>query len=216
LDCVEKVEILNPLSSSHPFFSDTFTASMKFEPCDAAATASVGVTDTQGLILAAGGFSEGITAGKPEHFDIPGASLTVTSFDIGEIGVYMDVNLGGNPDKLTLAVSLDICAGTELGCCSDKGTGALSHVCPSEIPIQLLEGTFSFGDNVCGAAVKPKPGGIGGAAIGGAIGAIAILGAAGFLYRRKQLKDADDCDDEDIKDDLREDLVDQVEGGDEQ
>jgi hypothetical protein len=172
----------------------------------------VGVTDTGGLIKAAtdgAGFSEGVYAGKPEHFDIPGASVSIT--DIGDVGVYMDVNLGGNPDKLTLDVSLDICAGDKFGCCSDKGTGLLAKFCPSEIPIQLLEGTFSFGDNVCGAAVKPKPGGIGGAAIGGVIGAIAILGAAGFLYRRKQLKDADDCDDEDNKDDLREDLVEKTE-----
>jgi hypothetical protein len=81
------------------------------------------------------------------------------------------------------------------------------------IPIQLLKGTFSFGDNVCGAPVKPKPAGIGGGAVGGVIGAFVILGAAGFLYRRKQLKDKEDYDAEDNKDDLREDLV--VEGGDE-
>jgi hypothetical protein len=212
LACAEKILIPGVTS---PWFSDTLTASMEFEPCAAAAHATVSVTDTKGLINAAtdgAGFSEGVTAGKAEHFDIPGASISITTpVDIGKVGVYMDVSLGGNPDKLTLDVSLDICAGTSLGCCSNP-KGALSAVCPSVIPIELLKGTFSFGDNVCGAPAKPKAGGIGGAAAGGVIGAIAILGAAGFLYRRKQRKDAEDCDDED-KDRLREDLV--VEGGDE-
>jgi hypothetical protein len=211
LACAEEIAIKFGVVS---LFSDTLTASMEFEPCAAAAHATVSVTDTKGLINAAtdgAGFSEGVTAGKAEHLPIPGAGFDGSKAGIGMVGVFMDVSLGGNPDKLTLGVSLDICAGTSFGCCSNP-KGALSTVCPSVIPIQLLKGTFSFGDNVCGAPAKPKAGGIGGAAAGGVIGAIAILGAAGFLYRRKQRKDAEDCDDED-KDRLREDLV--VEGGDE-
>jgi hypothetical protein len=210
LACSEKIEV--PLG----FFSDTITASMEFEPCAAAAHATVSVTDSEGLIKKAtdgAGFSEGITAGKAKHFAIPGCGFDAKSIGLGEIGVFMDVSLGGNPDKLTLGVSLDICAGTSLGCCSAGSSSAIGKVCPKGIPIELLKGTFSFGDNVCGAPAKPKPAGIGGGAVGGVIGAFVILGAAGFLYRRKQLKDAEDYDAEDNKDDLREDLV--VEGGDE-
>jgi len=83
----------------------------------------------------------GIKAGQEEDIPLPGVSIDIPK--VGNAGVDVAVELGGNLDALTISVGVDACVGV-----------GPKEVCghalaPKLLPIWLLEGTFHFG-SLCG------------------------------------------------------------------
>jgi hypothetical protein len=82
-----------------------------------------------------------LKAGTSEDVPIPGLDLVIPL--VGSAGVVADIKVSGNADAFQLNLGLDACITSPLG----KECG--SDLVPTGLPVEIIQGDFSFG-SVCG------------------------------------------------------------------
>lgn len=113
---------------------DTIGVEVLVEPCGSPALMSLDVTEADI------GFDwplASITAGTSENIPVPG--LTVGIPVIGDVGVYVDIGFNGNLDMLNISLGLD-------GCGTVLGVQECGSSIDSDLPYEIISGSFSFED----------------------------------------------------------------------
>jgi len=113
---------------------DTVGLKMDIEPCADPAHVNLDVTEAD---LGIDYPITGLTAGEDEDIPIPGLSINIPV--VGDAGVNAVVDLDGNVDQFTMDLGLDACAEV-------MGYQQCGSKLTSELPVWVLQGTFSFGD----------------------------------------------------------------------
>jgi len=90
----------------------------------------------------------GIKAGQEESFPLPGVSIAIPK--VGNAGLDVVVELGGNLDNLTIEAGFDACLGVGgKEVCGEK-------LAPELLPLWLLKGTFHFA-SICSNETTALP-----------------------------------------------------------